>query len=159
MNTIDRLSHYLYTFINGNIHVFVNKDSARNTRHSITSVMEKMLYKTPLSKNSLGVVLRGIHITGPFVLLMLLSVCKFKTLCNIILIILFLIPMLFIVLDGCLLTSLEKRIINDDFTVIDPLLEIYGKSKTRINRIKMNYFVCFLYLFIGIIIYTYRFYM
>lgn len=151
---------FLYNFINNDIYKILNRDKCKKTRVSIVSFLENILNKTlNNSKKSIGITLRSLHICGPFILLLLLLVSKYKLLCNIIIFILFLIPTLFIVLDGCVLSSLENRFLDDDFNVIDPLLEMKNMPITKENRLKVNYVACFNYLIIGLIIYFYRFYL
>jgi hypothetical protein len=148
----------LYNIINNDLYKIINREKCKKARVSIVSVLEKILNKTlNNSKKSIGITLRSFHICGPFILMMLLLVSKYRTLCNIVIFILFLIPILFILLDGCLLSSLENRFLNDDFNVIDPLLEMKNMSITKENRLKVNYISCLLYLFVGLIIYYYRF--
>lgn len=149
----------LYDLIDGHIYNYLDRGRCKTVRVNIVSAIEKFLnYTTSMSKNSVGIILRSIHISGPFVLLLLLMVSKYQLMCNIILFIFLLIPSLFILLDGCILSSLENRYLHDNFNVIDPLLEMSHMEINKKNRIKMNYFMCFNYLIIGIIIYAYRFY-
>lgn len=149
----------LYNFIDGHIYNFLDRDKCKSTRVAIVSAIERVLSNAvSMSKNSIGITLRSIHIAGPFVLLLLLMVSKYRLMCTIIIFIFVLIPSLFILLDGCLLSSLENRYLNDGFNVIDPLLEMKHMEINKKNRMKMNYFMCFNYLILGMIIYAYRFY-
>lgn len=155
---IDALSNSLYDYINDNVYKYLNREKGRKIRKTIVTSLEEQLYKTPLTKESIGIILRSFHITAPFIFITLLLVSKFKIVCDIILFILLLIPCLFVLLDGCLLSSLETRVTGDTFNVIDPVLEWSGMDKTTKNRMKINYFACFYYFIIGAIIYIYRFY-
>jgi hypothetical protein len=149
----------LYNFIDKDIYNYLNREKGKTIRINIVSMLETLLNSVfKVSKQNIGITLRSIHISGPFVLLALLLVSQYQWLCSIIIFILLLIPTLFILLDGCILSSLENRYLSDGFNVIDPLLEINNMPITKENRLKMNYLMCFNYLIIGLIIYTYRFY-
>lgn len=150
----------LYNIINNDVYKLLNREKCKKTRISIVSFLESIINKTlNNSKKSIGITLRSFHICVPFMLILLLLVSKYKTLCNIIIFILFLIPTLFILLDGCILSSLENRFLDDDFNVIDPLLEMKNMPITKENRLKVNYIACFIYLILGLTIYFYRFYL
>lgn len=158
MSTTDTIGNYLYDMINNNAYHYINREKGRQLRHFIVSQLEKLLSKTPFGKATLIILIRSIHIAGPFVLLLMLSISKFRFIADAVLLVLFLIPCVFIALGGCLLTSLEKRITDEDFTVIDPLLEWNNMELSVKNRIKMNYLACLYYLVIGLVIYGIRFY-
>lgn len=149
----------LYNFIDGHIYNYLDREKCKTTRVTIVSAFERVLNSAvSMSKNSIGITLRSIHIAGPFILLLLLMVSKYQLMCSIIIFIFVFIPSLFILLDGCLLSSLENRYLNDGFNVIDPLLEMKHMKINKKNRMKMNYFMCFIYLIMSILIYAYRFY-
>lgn len=149
----------LYNFIDGHIYNYLDREKCKSTRVTIVSAIERVLNSAvSMSKNSIGITLRSIHIAGPFILLLILMVSKYQLMCSIIIFIFVFIPSLFILLDGCLLSSLENRYLNDGFNVIDPLLEMKHMKINKKNRMKMNYFMCFIYLIMSILIYAYRFY-
>lgn len=149
----------LYDFINNTIYKHLNREKCKNMRINVVSFLERVFTSMfKISKNNIGIGLRSVHITGPFVLLLLLIVSKYRLLCDTVVFILFLIPTLFILFDGCILSSLENRFINDGFNVIDPVLEMTSMEINKENRLKMNYVMCFNYLIIGIMIYAYRLY-
>jgi hypothetical protein len=150
---------YMYEFINKYVYNYIDRENGRKTRKNIAGFLEKIIDNIPLSKKSIGVTLRSIHVMGPFIMITLLILSRFKLVCDIIMGVLILIPVLFILLDGCVLSSLELLITKDNFTVVDPLLEWNNMEINTYNRVKMNYYVCFIYFIMGCFIYTYRFYL
>lgn len=56
--------------------------------------------------------------------------------------------LLFNLFNGCILTRLEKRFCNDNFTVIDPFLEYFNFPVTFENRVKASKtsaIICFIF--------------
>lgn len=148
---VEDISNLLYDIINY-IYNYIDRVKARENRHYIVSIMEKYLKKTSISSDSWVSIIRSIHMTGPFVLLLIILISQYEMLSHISLLILFIIPILFILLDGCILTSLEKKLKDDGFTVIDPLLQLMGTEINVKNRLKINYLTCLLFLTIGIVL-------
>lgn len=64
---------------------------------------------------------------------------------------------LFVSLNGCILTRLERRFTESDYTILDPVLDFLGWEKTHENRVKYSIYSAIL-CFIGtLIIYYLRF--
>ena len=56
-----------------------------------------------------------------------------------------------------MVSSIENKIIGDEFNIVDPVLELFGLNLTFMNRLKVSYAIgCFYYCCV-IIIYVVRF--
>lgn len=63
----------------------------------------------------------------------------------------------FILLNGCILTSIEKKIFDDNYTMADIGLDILYISKTNPNRVNITFFSFLIFLVYAIFVYLYRF--
>ncbi len=61
------------------------------------------------------------------------------------------------VLDGCILSRLEQKIMNDDFTVIDPFLELIRVDITNENRKNYSIYSGIFGLIFSVIVFYFRF--
>jgi hypothetical protein len=109
-----------------------------------------------LSKKSIGEIIRAIHFTTPINIIILLCISP-RYICNLIMLYILLISILFITFDGCFLTIIEQYYCEDTFTIIDPSLELLNIEKTNKNRFLVSIPIAILYIAIIFIIYGYRF--
>ena len=122
----------------------------------LLDVWEKLLRKTGLSDYQICRGLRAFHMFFPnlaafFVFFGSKRIFKLTVLANVIIFI------MFNFFHGCILSKLEHRFCNDDFTVMDPALEFFCIPVTNDNRYKYSVFSA-LTCFAGIgIIYYLRF--
>jgi hypothetical protein len=72
-------------------------------------------------------------------------------------ILLVIIIVMFFIFDGCILSMIETRVCNDDFTIADPFLEYYKWEKNTKNRFDITLIVASSYYVIIGIIYYLRF--
>jgi len=126
-------------------------------RNNMLDFGEHIINKTNLSKKSIGVVLRSLHFAIPIIITILfmvgpINVFKFVFIFNIIVFI------LFFIFDGCILSRLEQKITGEDFTVIDPFLELINVDVTNENRKKYSFYSGACGLLLSFTIYYYRFY-
>jgi hypothetical protein len=63
----------------------------------------------------------------------------------------------FTIFDGCFLTIIENYYCEDNFTIIDPSMELMNIEKTNKNRFLISIPIAVVYITITIIIYDYRF--
>jgi hypothetical protein len=62
---------------------------------------------------------------------------------------------MFFIFDGCILSMIEHKICDDDFTIADPFLELLEWEKNSKNRFNVTLLIGFFYyVIIGIIYYT-----
>ena len=120
------------------------------------NTLEKICYNTGLSHKSIGILLRSFHISQPPLIFFAVATQN-KYLAIFAISFFIAVVLLFFLFKGCFLTVLENKICNDDFTLIDPLLELLNKSINNSNRINTTYYVFAIYSFILFTIYYFRF--
>lgn len=119
--------------------------------------INKITINTGLSEKSVAHIIRTLHFTLPFFLLFFISYGP-----NILVLFsIFFLTIIysgFIILQGCLLSSIEAFIFKDDFFITDPALELCRMELTTKNRYKISYIVGGLYLILICFIIYLRFY-
>jgi hypothetical protein len=125
-------------------------------RNNMLDFAENIINQSNLSKKSVGIVLRSLHFTIPVIIAILfvfgsIRVFKMVFVFNVIVFI------LFITLDGCILSRLEQKIMNDDFTVIDPFLELIRVDITNENRKNYSIYSGIFGLIFSVIVFYFRF--
>ena len=106
-----------------------------------------------LSKKSLGIMMRSFHLSTP-VCFILITLFAPKKVIWFILFLLVAILLMFFIFDGCILSMIENKVCNDDFTIADPFLEVAAWEKNTKNRFNMTLIVGLTYyVAIGIIYY------
>ena len=125
-------------------------------KYNLVDFFKDLCDKTNISNYTLGMYIRAYHICLPigFIFVMLFGP---KLIAAITLFILFILLFLYISLNGCILTSLEKKLCNDKFTFIDIFLEIAGIEVNEKNQFSMSIKLASLYVIFAIFIYYYRF--
>jgi hypothetical protein len=125
-------------------------------KKQIVDSLESLLRKTGYPDETICRFLRGFHVIFPNIngLLILFGNKKVVQLAILFNILVF---CLFIIYNGCLLTRLEHRFSNDNYTVFDPFLNFLNIPLTHENRYTYS-ISSFIVCFIGsLIIYYYRF--
>ena len=122
-------------------------------RNEIVDKMKNYFQSGKLSDKSLGIMMRTFHISTP-VSYLILSVLAPRYVVNIVAALLLFIFLMFIVFGGCILSMVENKICNDDFTIADPFLELLEMEKTSKNRFNISLTIFTIYnIIIGIIYY------
>ena len=122
-------------------------------RNEIVEKMKKYFQSGKLSDKSLGIMMRTFHISTP-VSYLILSVLAPRYVVNIVAALLLVIFLMFIVFGGCILSMVENKICNDDFTIADPFLELLEMEKTSKNRFNISLTIFTIFnIIIGIIYY------
>ena len=116
-----------------------------------------LLKQFNLEDKTLGFAIKAAHYNIPAFLL-LFMVYGSKILNILIITYLLIILFLFYLFDGCFLTKIEKEIDGEDLTIIDPLLEFCGISKSRENRFNISIYIFFCYFSVILFIFYFRFY-
>ena len=109
-----------------------------------------------LSKKSIGCIIRSIHFSAPLNIMFLFLFAS-KTMCNFLLLYLVIVLIAFFIFDGCFITIIEKEYCEDDFTIIDPALELIDIQKTNKNRFIMSIPIGLVFIFTTLSIYIARF--
>ena len=127
-------------------------------KHHVVDYLESLCDKSKISNKTLGIYLRGWHIWAPFAMLIgifrdTFIVCMFYLVAQ------FLLLIAFYVFNGCLLTSLERRLCPDNtgFTFVDPIIEILDLELNDKARYDISVRVAIIYILITIIVLSYRF--
>ena len=110
-----------------------------------------------LSKKSIGIIIRTFHMSLPISFIYILLYFE-KTYCLIVIFFLFVISFMYYVLDGCFLSILENELCKDNFTAIDPILELLNKKINNKNRILVSNVSGFIYIILSFFIYYRRFF-
>ena len=122
-------------------------------RNEIVEKMKKYFQSGKLSDKSLGIMMRTFHISTP-VSYLILSLLAPRYVVNIVAGLLLVIFLMFIVFGGCILSMVENKICNDDFTIADPFLELLEMEKTSKNRFNISLTIFTIFnIIIGIIYY------
>lgn len=108
------------------------------------------------SRKSLGIMMRSFHISTP-VCFFFITLFAPKKIVWIVIFLLVIILSMFFIFDGCILSMIENKICDDDFTIADPFLELLEWDKTSKNRFNVTIIVGLLYYIVIGIIYYIRF--
>lgn len=103
-------------------------------RRKLREFIDNVDNYTTLSKKSIGFIVRTLHATIP-IMAIVISVVATKLVCILNMMGMAFVCILFFLFDGCLLTKLEFELCKDDFTVIDPVLELLQIEVTNVNRV------------------------
>ena len=104
--------------------------------------LEKLLRKTKLSDKTICKCLRAFHYFFPllaafFIFFGSKKMFKYTVIFNIV------IFLLFNIFKGCILSKLERRFCDDDYTVMDPFLNFLNIPTTNKNRVKYSTYSSF----------------
>ena len=129
---------------------------SRETKHKFIDGLENRCKQYNLSMKSLGILIRSYHYSMPFILMLLMSIgCHWIAIGA--MLSYFTAAIMFFSLNGCFISMLENRICNDEFNMVDPLLEICKQDRTDKNRMEISYYVLGYYTTIFFAIYYFRF--
>ena len=109
-----------------------------------------------LSKKSLGIIMRSFHMSTP-IFFILISLFAPKKVVWVVFFLLLVILFMFFIFDGCILSMIENKVCNDDFTIADPYLEALEWEKNTKNRFNVTLIVGLIYYIIIGIVYYVRF--
>ena len=96
-------------------------------------LINKISLKTELTKREIGIIIRYLHTLFPIIGGFSVLFVKKKFILFYIFVLLIII-ILFIIFNGCILSLLEYRLCNEDYTVVDPYLNLFivdVNNKTR----------------------------
>ena len=116
----------------------------------------KIINKTNLTDKSAIFILRSLHLLLPIVMVLIMLIGS-KTLFLLCFLFNIVVYILFYIFNGCILTILENKFIKEDFTIIDPFLELFNIPTINKNRNNYTRYSQILGLICMIIIYYIRF--
>ena len=129
---------------------------SKEYRNEVVQYCIQQLKRLGLSEKNIGFFMRAYHVNMP--IYFFIAMIHGSYVVNVILLI-FLIGALisFIVFDGCILTRIESTLDDEDITVVDPMLEIFGFEVNHKNRVQVSYVIAALYLLMAFLIFWIRF--
>jgi len=128
----------------------------KNIRDKLVHIVESHIRKTNLSDKSICILLRTTHFSFPVVNGLVLLFGSDSWVKIIIYFNIFVFFMFFI-FDGCILSKLEHCFTDDEFTVIDPFLELINVELTNENRTTYSLYSSIMGFIFTFILYYYRF--
>jgi hypothetical protein len=121
----------------------------------INSVI-KQCNNSRLSEKSLGIIIRTFHMCAPINFITTLLFAP-HLLCVITMSFLVFVTIMFYTFDFCFLTLIEQKFCNDNFTILDPHLELLNMEINNDNRFYISNINGIIYMVIICIIYYIRF--
>lgn len=141
------IDNILEGFVNLNGSVcakIISKERKRELKNNIVEWTYSLFENLPLSMKSIGILIRSFHMASPIGFFMIMLLCPNSFICLFTLGLLVIIAFSFFFFDTCIISSLENRIIGDEFNIIDPVLELIGMDINFMNRLKISYGIgCF----------------
>lgn len=139
------------------------KTILKERKKSFIDMCESRCRNFNVSNKNLGVWIRAYHFNLPLYIYFAILLCN-KSIATISLIHAFIIIFLFIYLDGCWLSMLEKRICDDDINIVDFWIEWSGtkiayhdEKILRKQRLKATMIIGSSWLFLTLLTYYLRF--
>lgn len=130
-----------------------NRNYARNI---LKKILLKYIDDIPLSLNVKRNWLRALHYVLPFMLIFFVTLGnKFHFYLGIAISVVIIV--LFKLLNGCVISSLENKLFRDNSNITDVVLELLILKKTRHNQIRITQYIFALWIIYVIFIYNYRF--
>ena len=128
----------------------------KHVRKGFIDILEKACDLFPVSNKNMGAWIRAYHFNAPMYM-MVFCVLGPQWLATICIVNMILTLIMFIALNGCWLTLLEKRICGDDINIVDAWIEFFGKDITHKNRMTFTYIIAASCLVIMLTAYWWRF--
>jgi YHS domain-containing protein len=127
-----------------------------NLKYFLIKIINIIKKITNLSDKTIGIIIRSYHIVAPrdFIIILLLAP---KPFCLITIIFLLIVYFLIFIFSGCFLSIIEQELCEDEFSMLDPALEICRMEINNKNRIFISYISGYFYLFSICLIYYFRF--
>ena len=128
-----------------------------NLKYFLIKIINIIKKITNLSDKTIGIIIRSYHIVAPrdFIIILLLAP---KPFCLITIIFLLIVYFLIFIFSGCFLSIIEQELCDDDFTIIDPVLELLKLEKNNKNKMFITFITGGVYLLFILSIYYLRFY-
>jgi len=127
---------------------------SKEKRNQIVDKLTNDFKNGKLSEKSLGILMRSFHSSTP-VSFFILSLFAPRYVVNCVVASLIVILFMFIIFGGCILSMVENKICNDDFTIADPFLELLEMEKNSKNRFNISLTIFTIFnIIIGIIYYV-----
>lgn len=93
-----------------------------------------------LNRKDTGILIFYLHMIFSIILAFIIIITKNKYIILLFIILTILHHILYIIYKGCILTKLEYKLTNMDYTIVDPFIDILGLKRTHKNRHYMTLF-------------------
>ena len=129
---------------------------SKEKRNKIVEHYKNKWESGKFSKKTLGIMMRSFHMSTP-VWFIIITLLASKQAVWVLLFLLVVILFMFFRFGGCILSMIENRVCDDDFTIADPYLEALEWEKNSKNRFNVTLLVGLTYYIVIGIIYYIRF--
>ncbi len=129
---------------------------SKSTKTQIIDYLESTCKQTGISENSLGIMLRSYHYSVPLIMIIFVIIGN-QTLATVTLIYFVFLVVCWILFNGCFLSMLENRLCDDNFNIVDPILEMSSMQVNYDSRKLVSHYIGFCYTLLIFSIYTLRF--
>ena len=143
---IDKFLEYFVNLVSKINGLIITKERKRELKKNIVEWAYNKLNHMPLSMKSIGITMRSFHQATPIMFIIIMALSNSQLVCLAVLFFLSFFAILFFFFDTCIISSLENRIFNDDFNIVDPVLELFSIELSFINRLKVSYFIGYFYM-------------
>jgi hypothetical protein len=129
---------------------------SKEKRNNIVDKIKNDFKNSKLSEKSLGILMRSFHTSTP-ISFVILSLFAPRYIVNCVVALLVVVFFMFFAFGGCILSMVENKICNDDFTIADPFLEALEWEKSSRNRFNISCIIGGSYYVMIAVIYYIRF--
>ena len=129
---------------------------SKDTKTKAIDYLELMCTHTGISNHSLGIILRSYHYSAPLIMIIFVIMGN-KMLATITITYYLFLVLCWILFNGCFLSMLENRLCDDNFNIVDPLLEFSSMQINYESRKLVSHYVGFCYTILIFGIYLLRF--
>lgn len=129
---------------------------SKEKRNNIVDKIKNDFKNSKLSEKSLGILMRSFHTSTP-ISFVILSLFAPRYIVNCVVALLVIVFFMFFAFGGCILSMVENKICNDDFTIADPFLEALEWEKSSRNRFNISCIIGGSYYVMIAVIYYIRF--
>jgi len=129
---------------------------SKEKRNKIVEHYKNKWESGKFTKKSLGIMMRSFHMSTP-IFFLLIALFAPKRVVWVAIFLLIVILFMYFIFDGCILSMIENKVCEDDFTIADPYLEALEWEKNSKNRFNVTLIVGLIYYIIVGIIYYVRF--
>ena len=127
----------------------------------MTTIKEKIikeslyyLRRTGIKDTDLAFFIRCLHTLAPYLILIyVLRNYKTPNICLFFIVFSLVSLLFYYIFDGCIITSIEYKLDNKNYTIIDPYLDVLCIEKTNINRKQYTFLIGVLFFLILLFIY------
>jgi len=103
------------------------------TRDNCINFLENICNYLPISNKLLGLIIRLVHFSLSILIIIFVLFAP-KILAVLCIIFSFIMALMYVLFGGCILTILEQRLCKENYTILDPFIELIGLKINSKNR-------------------------